>query len=374
MKQLTFAELAQILKKSTGKTQESTVNTLFDWVFEEREHLSQTSAHRYFTGESDIHKYIYKDGNDNRDTKSINKEIAKSLNNQDKKSLSEELRKRDIQASPSKEVYPSSVVDVLTDQLVAIISKADKTASSNSSKFLQNSILKGTKKMPNKTVISNPIRHISKIFNSRFSNSDEYKNAFAIYIANNISNSTTSISINVSREEWQQTKSHIQKVPLLLARTLYTAQDPVKDMNHPFGPFAEEQLPYDYDEKIMTSNIVTKNDTEYYADENNQALQATGKKLKRFYSIKEENPPIPSYAYIGEISSFNITSKTTNNYLTVTLTCNIIDKLNYDLIKNNHQQLGIPEKLFYNNNYHFEYIDNIDFLSRINSLMNASEK
>lgn len=84
MKQLTFAELAQILQKSTGKTQESTVNTLFDWVFEEREHLSQTSAHRYFTGESDIHKYIYKDGNDNRDTKSINKEIAKSLNNQDK--------------------------------------------------------------------------------------------------------------------------------------------------------------------------------------------------------------------------------------------------------------------------------------------------
>ena len=123
----------------------------------------------------------------------------------------------------------------------------------------------------------------------------------------------------------------------MLARTLYTAQDPVKDMNHPFGPFAEEQLPYDYDEKIMTSNIVTKNDTEYYADENNQALQATGKKLKRFYSIKEENPPIPSYAYIGEISSFNITSKTTNNYLTVTLTCNIIDKLNYDLIKNNRK-------------------------------------
>ena len=204
--------------------------------------------------------------------------------------------------------------------------------------------------------------------------SDEYKNAFAIYIANNISNLTTSISINVSREEWQQIKSHIQKVPPLLARTLYTAQDPVKDMNHPFGQFAEEQLPYDYDEKIMTSNIVTKNGTEYYADENNQALQATGKKLKRFYSIKEENPPIPSYAYIGEISSFNITSKTTNNYLTVTLTCNIIDKLNYDLIKNNHQQLGIPEKLFYNNSYHFEYIDNIDFLSRINSLMNASEK
>ena len=160
----------------------------------------------------------------------------------------------------------------------------------------------------------------------------------------------------------------------MLARTLYTAQDPVKDMNHPFGPFAKEQLPYDYDEKIMTSNIVTKNGIEYYADENNQPLQVNGKKLKCFYSIKEEKPPIPSYAYIGEISSFNITSKTTNNYLTVTLTCNIIDKLNYDLIKNNHQQLGIPEKLFYNNNYHFEYIDNIDFLSRINSLINASEK
>ena len=80
MKQLTFAELAQILKKSTGKTQESTVNTLFDWVFEEREHLSQTSAHRYFTGESDIHKYIYKDGNDNRDTKSIRQIVKFKLN------------------------------------------------------------------------------------------------------------------------------------------------------------------------------------------------------------------------------------------------------------------------------------------------------
>ncbi|WP_242364015.1 hypothetical protein [Limosilactobacillus antri] len=375
MKQLTFAELAQMLQKATGKTQQATVDTLFDWAFKKRERVSQTSAHRYLNGESDIHKYVYKDGNDERDTKSsINKEIARSLNKQDKKSLSKELRMRGIKASPSKEVYPNSVVDVLTDQLVAIISKAEKTASSNFSKIPKNSQSKDNKKTSNKAVVSSLIRHISKLFDSRFPNSNEYKYAFAIYIANNVSSSTSSLSINVSKEEWQQIKPHIQKVPLLLSRTLYTAQDPDKNMSHPFSPLAEEQLPYHYDEKIMTSNIITKNGIEYYADKNNQPLQVNGKKLKRFYSIKEENPPIPSFVYIAEISNFNITSKTTNNYLTVTLTCNIIDKLNYDLIKNNHQQLGIPEKLFYNNSYHFEYIDNIDFLSRINSLMNASEK
>lgn len=373
MKQLTFAELAQMLQKATGKTQQATVDTLFDWAFKKRERVSQASAHRYLNGESDIHKYVYKDGNEERDIKLIIKEIKQDLSKQSTNILLDDLRAKGIKISPSKNLYQGSVAEVLAKQLNEIIKDADKT-SHNFSKIPKNSQSKDNKKMSNKAVVSSLIRHISKLFNSRFPNSNEYKYAFAIYIANNISNSTTSISINVSREEWQQTKSHIQKVPLLLARTLYTAQDPVKDMNHPFGQFAEEQLPYDYDEKIMTSNIVTKNGTEYYADENNQALQATGKKLKRFYSIKEENSPIPSYAYIGEISSFNITSKTTNNYLTVTLTCNIIDKLNYDLIKNNHQQLGIPEKLFYNNNYHFEYIDNIDFLSRINSLMNASEK
>ncbi|WP_457769363.1 hypothetical protein [Limosilactobacillus reuteri] len=33
MKQLTFAELAQMLQKATGKTQQATVDTLFDWAF-----------------------------------------------------------------------------------------------------------------------------------------------------------------------------------------------------------------------------------------------------------------------------------------------------------------------------------------------------
>ena len=71
MKQLTFAELAQMLQEATGKTQQATVDTLFDWAFKRRERVSQTSAHRYLNGESDIHKYVYKDGNDESDINSI---------------------------------------------------------------------------------------------------------------------------------------------------------------------------------------------------------------------------------------------------------------------------------------------------------------
>ena len=36
MKQLTFAELAQMLQKATGKTQQATVDTLFDWAFKKK--------------------------------------------------------------------------------------------------------------------------------------------------------------------------------------------------------------------------------------------------------------------------------------------------------------------------------------------------
>ena len=161
MKQLTFAELAQMLQKATGKTQQATVDTLFDWAFKKRERVSQASAHRYLNGESDIHKYVYKDGNEERDIKLIIKEIKQDLSKQSTNILLDDLRAKGIKISPSKNLYQGSVAEVLAKQLNEIIKDADKT-SHNFSKIPKNSQSKDNKKMSNKAVVSSLIRHIYK--------------------------------------------------------------------------------------------------------------------------------------------------------------------------------------------------------------------
>lgn len=117
-----------------------------------RERVSQTSAHRYLNGESDIHKYVYKDGNDERDINSIIKEIKQDLSKQSTNILLDDLRAKGIKLSPSKNLYQGSVAEVLAKQLNEIIKDAEKT-SHNFSRIPKNSQSKDNKKIIKKRPI-----------------------------------------------------------------------------------------------------------------------------------------------------------------------------------------------------------------------------
>lgn len=355
MTQLTFKDIAQIVRDTIGGKQSEIVNKVFNWAFIDNQPVSQPTANRYFRGES-ISTYVKR--NKLRPTNEIEKQLSKAFISESLQSLKEELINYGLDDG-KKKIFPGSATKVLAKQLYSLMKEA---SSQNSSKFLQSSKSLQNKKAPIKAENS-VLATLRESFNSRFPNSDEYEHEFSVFVSDNVSKYKSNYSFKISNNDWKSVKQSFNRSPILLVRTLYTPEDPFKNINHPYGEFADEQLECQYDEHILTSNTIKINDTEYYVDENR-------KKYKRFYTVKEVNPPIPPYAYIGEVTSYTFSTSVSN--VTVKFTFNLLNQIKYEIISQNHQYLGIPKEILLNNDHHYKHIKDIDILNRLGNVLNTT--
>ena len=355
MTQLTFKDIAQIVKNTIGGKQSEIVNKVFNWAFIDSKPVSQPTANRYFHGES-ISSYI-KD-NKLRPLNDIEERLSKAFTYERSQLLKDELKNCGL-TDGQKNIFPSSATKVLAKQLHSLLKNP---ISQNSSKFLQSSKSLQKKKASPKTENS-ALATLRRSFNSRFPNSDEYEHEFSVFVSDNVSKYKSDYSFKISNNDWKSVKQSFNCSPIVLARTLYTPEDPVKDINHPYGEFADEQLECQYNENILTSNTIKINGTEYYVDEN-------GKKHKRFYTVKEVNPPIPPYAYIGEVTNYTFSTSASN--VTVNFTFNLLNQVKYEIISQNHQYLGIPKEILLNNDHHYKHIKDIDILNRLGNVLNTT--
>lgn len=348
--------------KESHLTQTELVNKLFQAISKDKiSKISQSTASRYIHGSSIRRKALKINNRFNRKTDFVDK-LDDLVNWEKLKHSMGGISKPKTQAQ-------------LYKQFQKIISEAAENKT-NSSKKVKSTASHTT----TNSVKSSLIQKVIAKFSSRFQNENEYFTAFDIFIASKDVYLNEKGTFIYPIKNWKLISDTFFKVPLLLARKQYTYQDAYKDYDHPFG-IGQIVDPYELFSPEALENITTKltKNGKIYVDKKGVPIKnEDGVVLKPNMKKIELNPPKPHYAYIAEITSYN-KSKFDSNNVKINFIYHILGKFPYQILYSNAALFGINTDILFNitdltgQATKFDYISNINFLSRLDKLIVSSK-
>lgn len=334
------------------------VNELISWIVDEKAYnkkidFSDSTVSRYLNNPSNFAN-LAKSIRPYLDVKKFQSKFELGENVTNKAGLNPDKIQKlsdDLKYKGINDVHPSSVPRVLAKQLEQIIITA---ASKNYSRLHK----------PKKS--------------SKSSNIDSSSiTTFSLFINELDINDTEPSVFTIKKGKWSRIKELFNSVPIVMARAIFEPDDRHKVINHPYGEFANELIPnyYYVDEGIYNIKTQDEHDVtkDIYVDKNGKTVKdENGNPLKVFRTIKELNPPIPKYAYLGKVTSFT-TNELPLNQVRVSFRHVTLKKFKFESLYKNHTSLGIPDDIFYNNDLDFMFFDNLsaDVSNKLNKIINT---